>query len=184
MWDLWWTKWHWDRFFSEFFGFSLSIYHSTVVLQTHIIWGMPNMLAKKQASMLGSDPPHLQEKKKTVCISAVNIPHNHYNVWHIHFMNIKHFLARWLEVKWKGYVCKRGDMVFCWYMWTMLSWAFIHLFSETTLILDTYSMISWYSVFSLAIHFINYFFMLKGNVFIIQGLFQNQPPIGWKKSQK
>jgi hypothetical protein len=20
--DLWWTKWHWDRFFSEFFGFS------------------------------------------------------------------------------------------------------------------------------------------------------------------
>jgi hypothetical protein len=25
MWDLWWTKWHWDRFFSEFFGFPLSI---------------------------------------------------------------------------------------------------------------------------------------------------------------
>jgi hypothetical protein len=24
MWDLWWTKWHWVRFFSEFFGFSLS----------------------------------------------------------------------------------------------------------------------------------------------------------------
>jgi hypothetical protein len=23
--DLWWTKWHWDRFFSEFFGFPLSI---------------------------------------------------------------------------------------------------------------------------------------------------------------
>jgi hypothetical protein len=21
MWDLWWTKWHWGRFFSEFFGF-------------------------------------------------------------------------------------------------------------------------------------------------------------------
>jgi hypothetical protein len=35
MWDLWWTKWHWDRFFSEFFGFPLSIYHSTVALQTH-----------------------------------------------------------------------------------------------------------------------------------------------------
>jgi hypothetical protein len=24
MWDLW-TKWHWDRFFSEYFGFPLSI---------------------------------------------------------------------------------------------------------------------------------------------------------------
>jgi hypothetical protein len=21
MWDLWWTKWHWDRFFPEYFGF-------------------------------------------------------------------------------------------------------------------------------------------------------------------
>jgi hypothetical protein len=25
MWDLWWTKWHWDRVFSEYFGFLLSI---------------------------------------------------------------------------------------------------------------------------------------------------------------
>jgi len=24
VWDLWWTKWHWDRFCSEFFGFLLS----------------------------------------------------------------------------------------------------------------------------------------------------------------
>jgi hypothetical protein len=24
MWDLWWTKWHWDRFFPEYFGFPLS----------------------------------------------------------------------------------------------------------------------------------------------------------------
>jgi hypothetical protein len=44
MWDLWWTKWHWDRFLAEFFGFPLSIYHSTVALKTHIIWGMRNML--------------------------------------------------------------------------------------------------------------------------------------------
>jgi hypothetical protein len=44
MWDMWWTKWHWDRFFSEFFGFPPSIYHSIVTLQTHIIWGMRNML--------------------------------------------------------------------------------------------------------------------------------------------
>jgi hypothetical protein len=25
MWDLRWTKWHWDRFFPEYFGFPLSI---------------------------------------------------------------------------------------------------------------------------------------------------------------
>jgi hypothetical protein len=25
MWDLLWTKWHWDRFFLEYFGFPLSI---------------------------------------------------------------------------------------------------------------------------------------------------------------
>jgi hypothetical protein len=25
MWDLWWTKWHWDRFFPEYFGVPLSV---------------------------------------------------------------------------------------------------------------------------------------------------------------
>jgi hypothetical protein len=25
MWDLWWTKWHWDKFSPEYFGFPLSI---------------------------------------------------------------------------------------------------------------------------------------------------------------
>jgi hypothetical protein len=25
MWNFWWMKWHWDRFFSEFFGFPLSM---------------------------------------------------------------------------------------------------------------------------------------------------------------
>jgi hypothetical protein len=25
MWDLWWTKWQWDRFFSEFLGFPVNI---------------------------------------------------------------------------------------------------------------------------------------------------------------
>jgi hypothetical protein len=25
MWDLWWKKWHWDRFFPEFFGFAQSV---------------------------------------------------------------------------------------------------------------------------------------------------------------
>jgi hypothetical protein len=25
MWNLWWTKWHWDRYFPEYFGFPLSL---------------------------------------------------------------------------------------------------------------------------------------------------------------
>jgi hypothetical protein len=25
MWDLWWTKWHWDRVFPQYFGFPLSV---------------------------------------------------------------------------------------------------------------------------------------------------------------
>jgi hypothetical protein len=28
MWELWWTKWQWDRFFSEYFGFPCQ-FHST-----------------------------------------------------------------------------------------------------------------------------------------------------------
>jgi hypothetical protein len=24
MWDLWWTGWHWDRFFPEYFGFPVN----------------------------------------------------------------------------------------------------------------------------------------------------------------
>jgi hypothetical protein len=38
MWYLWWTKWHWDRCFSKFFGFPWQ-YHSTVELHTHISSG-------------------------------------------------------------------------------------------------------------------------------------------------
>jgi hypothetical protein len=35
MWDLWRTKWNWNRFFYEFFRFSCQ-YHSIVFLHTHI----------------------------------------------------------------------------------------------------------------------------------------------------
>jgi hypothetical protein len=43
MWDLWWTKWHWDRVYFEFFGFRLSIYRPAVALPTNIIRGMNSM---------------------------------------------------------------------------------------------------------------------------------------------
>jgi hypothetical protein len=37
MWDLWWTKWQWDRFFLKYFGFPLSVsFHSSIQL----LWKM------------------------------------------------------------------------------------------------------------------------------------------------
>jgi hypothetical protein len=39
-WDLRWTKWHWDRFFSQFFGFPLSI-------SFHRVLHVPKLKKKK-----------------------------------------------------------------------------------------------------------------------------------------
>jgi hypothetical protein len=39
VWDLWWTKRQWDRFFSEFFGFPMSVSFHCGSMLTHIIWG-------------------------------------------------------------------------------------------------------------------------------------------------
>jgi hypothetical protein len=55
-------------FFSEFFGFPLSVYHSTVALQTHIIWGMRNMLTQVGIHAWVLDPPHLQGKNYHVSL--------------------------------------------------------------------------------------------------------------------
>jgi hypothetical protein len=40
MWDLWWAKWLWDMFFSEFFHFVLSISLHRGSAYTHITLGM------------------------------------------------------------------------------------------------------------------------------------------------
>jgi hypothetical protein len=52
-WNLWWTKWHWDRFFSEFFSFPLSVYHSTVDHHTHISRG-----ARTTGTLMGTVQRH------------------------------------------------------------------------------------------------------------------------------
>jgi hypothetical protein len=39
-WDLWLTKWHWDRVFSEFFGFTLSVSFHRSSRDSYITWGM------------------------------------------------------------------------------------------------------------------------------------------------
>jgi hypothetical protein len=36
MWDLWWTKYHWDRFFSKFFHVPLSVSFHHCFIFTHV----------------------------------------------------------------------------------------------------------------------------------------------------
>jgi hypothetical protein len=40
MWDLCWTKWHWDRFFSELFGIPVNIIPPLLHIHSCIIWGL------------------------------------------------------------------------------------------------------------------------------------------------
>jgi hypothetical protein len=40
MWGFWWTKWHLDWVFSEFFGFPLSITFNCCFPSSYITWGM------------------------------------------------------------------------------------------------------------------------------------------------
>jgi hypothetical protein len=39
---LWWTEWHYDRLFSEFFGFPINIIPPMLHIHSCIIWGMDN----------------------------------------------------------------------------------------------------------------------------------------------
>jgi hypothetical protein len=45
MWDLWWTKWHWESFFCKLFGFPVSIIPPLPHIHSHIIWGQPSSTA-------------------------------------------------------------------------------------------------------------------------------------------
>jgi hypothetical protein len=50
VWDLWWTKWHWDRLFSESFSF-FPVNIITLLLHNHssIIWGICKVRIKDTA---------------------------------------------------------------------------------------------------------------------------------------
>jgi hypothetical protein len=39
MWDMWWAKWHWDRFSSESFGFPVNNIPLLFYIHSCIIWG-------------------------------------------------------------------------------------------------------------------------------------------------
>jgi hypothetical protein len=52
VWDLWWTKWHWDSFFLEFLGFLLSISLRRGSLCSYVKWEMNNRPVGGRSSVL------------------------------------------------------------------------------------------------------------------------------------
>jgi hypothetical protein len=71
MWDLWWTKWHWHRFFPEFFGFPLSIsFHRFSITRKRtkimiiFIIGLHNKPHGCSASVASAAGPFTTKKKK------------------------------------------------------------------------------------------------------------------------
>jgi hypothetical protein len=78
MWDLWWTKWQWDRFFPEYFGFPLSISFHRCSIKTKkktivFITGLHNKPQGCGASVASAAGPFSTKKKaeaKAVCVSS------------------------------------------------------------------------------------------------------------------
>jgi hypothetical protein len=74
MWDLWWTKWHWDRFLPEYFGFPLSIsFHrwsiswkneKLIIFLTIFIAGLHNEPQGCGASVASTAGPFTPKKKQ------------------------------------------------------------------------------------------------------------------------
>jgi hypothetical protein len=66
MWDLWWTKWHWGRFFSKYFGFPCQFsFHRPLYTHQHLSSGAGTIgqIAADVPSGLKSDPSPKTLKK-------------------------------------------------------------------------------------------------------------------------
>jgi hypothetical protein len=73
MWDLWWTYWHWDKFFPEYFGFPLSIsFHRSSITQKNeknriiFITGLHNKPQDCGASVASAAGPFTTKKEDFV----------------------------------------------------------------------------------------------------------------------
>jgi hypothetical protein len=70
MWDLWWTKWHWDRFFLEYIGFFPCQFHSTgaplhgkTKKRINFITGLRNKPQGCRASVASAAGPFTKKKE-------------------------------------------------------------------------------------------------------------------------
>jgi hypothetical protein len=60
MWDLWWTKWHWDQFFSESFGFPpVNIIPLLLHIHSYVMWGMDKGSVRAAVLNLFSAATHM-----------------------------------------------------------------------------------------------------------------------------
>jgi hypothetical protein len=64
MWDLWWTKWHWDRFLPEYIGFPLSVLF-------HPLLHYLEKLKKKLIIFLSSYHRVAQETLRLRCVRSI-----------------------------------------------------------------------------------------------------------------
>jgi hypothetical protein len=65
MWNLWWTQWHWDRFFLEYFSFPLSIsFHRCSITRKNEKKGLHNKPQGRGASVTSAAGPLSQKKKR------------------------------------------------------------------------------------------------------------------------
>jgi hypothetical protein len=64
--DLWWTKWHWNRFFSELFGFHLAVSFHRFSPYSFFIWGINNSPVGDRSSETYSHPIDMNNNKVNV----------------------------------------------------------------------------------------------------------------------
>jgi hypothetical protein len=69
--DLWWTKWLWDGFFSELFGFPRQ-YNSTVAVHTHISPGGGGVNSRPFGGRSSETQPHPVDMINKSHSSAIN----------------------------------------------------------------------------------------------------------------
>jgi hypothetical protein len=126
MWDLWWTKWHWDRFFPEYFGFPLSIsFHRCSIARKKIIIFITGLHNKPQgcgasvALLRGPSP----QKKISILITYLNASLKISALSMTSVLDIVHCLAFVVPQHLKKWVCFRflaegrgwgRRMLICW----------------------------------------------------------------------
>jgi hypothetical protein len=89
MWDLWWIKWHWDRFFPECFGFPLSIsFHRCSITWKNekknfiFIRGLHNKPQGCGASVAAAAGPFTSHPKKNMrCNSSESVDSEKNRTW-------------------------------------------------------------------------------------------------------
>jgi hypothetical protein len=94
VWDLWWTKWHWDRFFPEYFGFPLSVsFH-----RCSITWKSEKIILFLFIFIvvLHNKPSRLR-CVRSICCGALHHKRHRLYIWLMDSgLQLKHVRRKWL----------------------------------------------------------------------------------------